>query len=222
MAMELIDATASRPLVWASDAQPRLTRGELVRKSYHVLGGAVTFVIRYLTPRTLLIASAIVLLWNTSLWFLMPNRGRMFWRSNERSRGVPTGVILYSISGLLLAIVFFHTKWMTAAISAVLGFGDGLATIIGRLIGGPVLPWNRTKSWAGSAAFVLFGSSSSAAVIAWTLHGSFLSALPIGLALASICAAVESLPLPIDDNITVPLAGALSLPLLAMLPALAV
>lgn len=74
MAMELIDATASRPLVWASDAQPRLTRGELVRKSYHVLGGAVTFVIRYLTPRTLLIASAIVLLWNTSLWFLMPNQ----------------------------------------------------------------------------------------------------------------------------------------------------
>jgi dolichol kinase len=59
-------------------------------------------------------------------------------------------------------------------------------------------------------------------VIAWTLHGRFLSALPIGLALASICAAVESLPLPIDDNITVPLAGALSLPLLAMLPALAV
>jgi dolichol kinase len=220
--MELIDSTEPPALVWSGERSPRLSRGELVRKSYHVLGGAVTFVIRYLTPRTLVIASIIVLLWNMSLWFLMPNRGRMFWRSNERVRGVPTGVILYSISGLALSIIFFHAKWMTAAISAILGFGDGLATIAGRLIGGPALPWNRNKRWSGSAAFVLFGGTSAAAVIAWTLQASFLSAVPIAAALAVICGIVESLRLPVDDNISVPLAGAIALPLLAMLPALAV
>src|SRR5260370_952470 len=126
--MELIDSAELQPLAWSGRPEPRLSRGELVRKSYHILGGAGTVMIRVLTPKTLVIASLIVLLWNATLWFLMPNRGRMFWRANERARGVPAGVILYSISGLALSIVFFHTKWMTAAISAVLGFGDGLAT----------------------------------------------------------------------------------------------
>jgi dolichol kinase len=121
-----------------------------------------------------------------------------------------------------LCIVFFNHMWMTAAIWGVLAFGDGMATIVGRTTGGPRLPWNISKGWYGSLTFVLFGTLGAAALIAWTRGVPFLPTLPLAASLALACAVAESLPLTVDDNITVPVAGAIALPLLAMVPFLAI
>src|SRR5207245_7813642 len=102
----------------------------------------------------------------------------------------------------------------------VLAFGDGLATLVGLAIDGPRLPWNAQKSWAGSAAFLVVGTIGASVLIVWTLHlplATWASSriLVVSVPLVLACALVESVPTTIDDNATVPLAGALLLPLLA-------
>jgi dolichol kinase len=82
--------------------------------------------------------------------------------------------------------------------------GDGLATIVGRLLGGSVLPWNRAKSWSGSTGFVV----ASTAALLWFLRRWRSPAGPRRrLAMAALtslaAAAVESLDIPLDDNYSV-------------------
>jgi uncharacterized protein (TIGR00297 family) len=110
---------------------------------------------------------------------------------------------------------------MAAAIWGVLALGDGMASLLGQAVGGPRLPWNPRKGWVGFSAFVLFGLFGAGLLTAWTLRlplGAWASptilALAIPLALA--CALVESMPTALDDNLTVPIAGACVLPLLVM------
>ncbi|MGZ5440823.1 MAG: diacylglycerol/polyprenol kinase family protein [Thermoanaerobaculia bacterium] len=201
----------------------RITGDMIARKLFHINGGSLTWFIRFLKPTTIVGFTLFLLILNR---FIMPRlaNGRTFWhwerfwRESERRKGTPSGILVYCISIFVLSIVFFEAKWMLAAIWGVLAYGDGMAELAGRGLGGPKLPWNAKKSWTGSGAFVLFGGITASALIAWTLHGSFLAAVPLGFALAAVCALAESLPIPIDDNITVPAAGAIALPLLAMVP----
>jgi uncharacterized protein (TIGR00297 family) len=104
---------------------------------------------------------------------------------------------------------------------AVLAWGDGMASIAGLALGGARLPWNAGKSWTGLFAFVVFGAAGAAAFTGWTLRlppANWFSPRILGLAvpLAIVCALVESLPTTLDDNVTVPLTGAVTLPLLTM------
>jgi uncharacterized protein (TIGR00297 family) len=93
-----------------------------------------------------------------------------------------------------------------------------MASVAGMALGGPRLPWNGHKGWAGTAAFVLFGALGAAAFMGWTLRlpaSSWLSPRILGVVVpvAVFCALVESLPTTLDDNVTVPLAAAVALPL---------
>ena len=45
----------------------------------------------------------------------------------------------------------------------------GPMTLLGMALGGPRLPWNPSKGWIGSAAFVAFGTLGATALWAWTL-----------------------------------------------------
>jgi uncharacterized protein (TIGR00297 family) len=95
----------------------------------------------------------------------------------------------------------------------VLAAGDGMATVAGRALGGPALPWNARKTWAGFAAFVTFGAVAAGLLCVWTLRlpaGAVFApwVVAASLSVALACALVESLPLGLDDNLTVPLAGA--------------
>ncbi len=91
-----------------------------------------------------------------------------------------------------------------------LAFGDGLATIAGILGGratGP-LPWNREKSWAGLAGFLAAGLPGGVILWCWTRGEAFPpAALPALLMVGAAVALLESLPLGIDDNLVVGLAG---------------
>ena len=65
----------------------------------------------------------------------------------------------YPVAVLLLILVFRQQLHLAAIGWALLAFGDGVATLAGKAMGGGKLPWNRDKSWAGLLAF--FGHATS-------------------------------------------------------------
>jgi uncharacterized protein (TIGR00297 family) len=85
---------------------------------------------------------------------------------------------------------------------------------VGRRSRGARIPWNRDKSVAGSVAFVIAGSAAGS-FLAWWCRPAvipppyewFSLAAPIAAALAA--AAVETVPIKLDDNLTVPSSAAL-------------
>jgi len=195
-----------------------LKADELARKLYHVAAGGMAFLFRFLTWRQAIILAVSAVLVNV---FVVPYMGgrRWFWRTKERENGYSHGILLYTISVLVLVLVFRDALWMSASIWGVLAFGDGMSGIVGEAYGGPKLPWNERKSWAGSAAFVFFGGLAAVALMLWTAPASIMPvsrAFLMGIPLALACALVESVPSRFDDNVTIPLVGGLVLPLLAL------
>jgi uncharacterized protein (TIGR00297 family) len=194
-----------------------LSGAELRRKVVHMAVGGFAFLLRELTwPQAAALALA-AFLFN---WQVLPRiGGRGLWRSEEAGRGYARGILLYPLSVLALVLVFHDALWKAAAVWAILAFGDGMASVVGLWRGGRRLPWNEGKSWNGFLAFLVFGTLGALGLTAWTLRlsGAALSpGLLAGLAAVVLfCALVESLPTTLDDNVTVPLAGAAGLWLLA-------
>jgi uncharacterized protein (TIGR00297 family) len=197
-----------------------LSRSELLRKSVHIGCGGFAFLLRDLSAGQAAAMALAAFLFN---WQVLPRiGGRELWRPGDRDRGYPLGILLYPLAVLGLILFFWTTPWMAAGMWAILAFGDGAASLVGSTLGGPRLPWNPRKGVIGSLAFVVFGGLGAAVLIAWTsrlpldLHAWHAPrTLGVAFALAVVTAAVESLPTTLDDNLTVPLVGALTLPLLA-------
>ena len=197
-----------------------MSRGELLRKIVHVGCGGFAFLLRDLLPPQAAAMAVVAFLFN---WQVLPRiGGRTLWRSGDHTQGYPRGILLYPLSVLALILYFWSSLWMAAALWGVLAFGDGSASLVGQTVGGPRLPWNRDKGWAGLAAFVVFGTLGAACLIAWTARlpldpFAWHASRTLGVAFVTtlLCALVESLPTTLDDNFTVPLIGALVLPLVA-------
>ncbi len=173
--------------------------------------GLGAFAVVLLGPLRSAILAGALALFNLAVWPQFG--GRRVWRETESRRGFAIGIILYPLVILALVLVFWRSLEVVAAVWAILAFGDGMATIAGKASGGVKLPWNAAKSWAGTLAFWVFATLGSAAALWWTLAHQERE-IAIGLlwtaaALTSLVAAVvESLPLRLDDNLTVPLASA--------------
>ncbi len=121
-------------------------------------------------------------------WFI-----ENFERDGVRAPGF--GSAWYAFGILMAAVAIGDPNALSAAI-CVLAFGDSLSTIFGQ--GGKYgIPYNPRKTLEGSAAF-FFGSLTA-----------YLFIGPAAIPLAIVCAIVESLPLPLDDNITIPAAAIL-------------
>jgi len=197
-----------------------LTRGELARRSVHVSCVAFALLLRWLTwPQAALFALA-AFAFN---WQVLPRFfGQGMWREADRARGYPVGILAYPLAVLGLVLVFHDRLWMAAAGWGILAVGDGMAGLVGQALSGPRLPWNPRKGWAGLVAFVVFGAAAAAFLAAWVARLPLAADAPhwprtigVALALALVCALVESLPTTLDDNVTVPLATVFALPLLA-------
>lgn len=120
-----------------------------------------------------------------------------------------TGLVLYPLSILALILIFRHHLDVVAAAWALMAIGDGAASIAGQTLTSRALPWNPAKTVAGFAAFLIAGTPAALALALWVNP-----ALPAGKGLlisalaALLGAAVESAPIALDDNLTVPLATA--------------
>ena len=109
---------------------------------------------------------------------------------------------------LLLLLAFPGRPDIAAAAWGILALGDGSATLAGRAIDGPRWPWNREKTFAGSAAFAVVGGAGGV-FLAWWCRGAVQPAPPLAFTLAAplaaalVAAAVETMPVRLDDNLTV-------------------
>ncbi len=116
---------------------------------------------------------------------------------------------------VLLILVLVFPLPIVAASWAILALGDGTATLIGRNFKVKELPWNKDKSYAGSSAFLIFGTIGSMILLGWMLPTlSFNFIFFLSLKTVIVAAVVESLPWKFNDNISVPVASALVMNLL--------
>ncbi len=113
----------------------------------------------------------------------------------------------YGLIGICILLLISADYRVVVAAWLVLIVGDGASGIAGLMWGSRRLPWNSAKSWAGLAGFVVSTLIALASFfILWgkvpwpaAAGGAALIALVSGL--------VESLPLKLNDNLTVVLAG---------------
>ena len=194
-----------------------LAVNEAQRKLVHMAVGGFALLLRTLSWPQAAAMAALAFVFN---WQVLPRiGGRALWRPGDAERGYPAGILIYPLSVLGLILWFHDELWKAAAIWGLLAAGDGMASILGQALGGPRLPWNDAKGWVGSIGFVVFGGAAAAGLIVWTLGlpaAALFSprVLALALPLAVVCALVESMPTRLDDNFTVPVAGALTFALL--------
>ncbi len=113
-----------------------------------------------------------------------------------------TAAPLYFAFGILFTLIIFPLPASGAAI-AMFALGDSAASLFGGLIGKRI-PFNKGKTWEGTIMGFIF---------AFSAGSLFISPL-IALIGAAIAMTIESLPLPINDNVTIPVLTALALTLL--------
>jgi len=104
----------------------------------------------------------------------------------------------YWLLSSLLILLLFNINIAYASI-LILAFGDTAAGFVGRNMGQLKNPLNKKKTIEGSLAF--FATSLFAAML-------FVST-PTAIIVAFVVAIIESLPLKINDNLTVPLSAGL-------------
>ncbi len=122
-------------------------------------------------------------------------------------------ILGYAVAIIPLFFLFPAFPELPLTVAAIVAFGDGSATLVGRLAGDNKLPWNAHKSWLGTMAFVL-AALPLATLIYWsesTPHKPLEAALfCVGPAVLAT-ALVESLPFRCNDNIFVGGTAALSM-----------
>ncbi len=177
--------------------------GELVRKSLHLLIALVPLLASFD------IALALSLLAAGTVFYTLAEASRRGGRpvllvsdltliaSRERDRGkFVLGPITLAL-GAMLSLLLYPEPAASIAIYA-LAFGDGIASLAGKLIGGPRLPLLRSKTVSGSLACLVM-------VFLMTLR---ITGKPLESAIiAGAATALEAVPTGDFDNLILP-AGA--------------
>lgn len=109
--------------------------------------------------------------------------------------GAPAGFgALNFFIGILISLTLIPDLGLALSTVFILSVSDGAAAFFG-ISGKSTLPYNRYKTLRGSGAFFLF------ALPAFLIGGA------PALVIAALATLIESLPLPIDDNLSIPWAG---------------
>jgi len=187
---------------------PREPVSELLRGLVHLGAGSLALTLTVLTvPQAALLAAAAVV-FNYAV--LARIGGRRLFRDGERRALFDSGIQLYPFSVLLLVLLFGWRPEVAAAGWVIMAAGDPAARAAGRAFGRRRLPWNRAKSYAGSAAFILAAGAACAGILVY-MGRPFGEAALLAVPTALFAAFVESLPWRLNDNLTVPLLSALFL-----------
>jgi uncharacterized protein (TIGR00297 family) len=195
-----------------SEDGPALAKGysEVGRQLVHISMGGVALLLRWITPYEALVIAGAALVFNV---YALPHIATSLFRSAERHGRVDAGIVFYPASVMLLLMLFPDRLDIVAATWGIMAAGDGMATIVGRHARRARIPWNRRRTVAGSAAFVLFGGAAGAFLCWWCTprivpppYPWFPIWMPFAAALAA--AAAETLPIRLDDNLSVPATAA--------------
>jgi dolichol kinase len=110
---------------------------------------------------------------------------------------------LYFAIGILITLLLFPAPVNSAAI-AIFALGDSTASLFGGIMSKKPLPFNKGKTLEGSLGGFFFAF----------LAGTFFVSPALALIGAAVAMTIESLPLPINDNILIPLCTGLALMLI--------
>ena len=129
-------------------------------------------------------------------------------------REILRGPLYYGLVFVVCTVIFWrHSPIGLLALMLMCG-GDGLADVVGRRWGRAKLPFNPGKSWAGSAAMFVGGFAFAFGFVAlFNAFGNFSPPLDLTrtafvlAVIALVATAIEALPFPDVDNITLTLAA---------------
>ena len=188
------------------------SRNDVIRETIHVSGFLVPFVCAHFLG-TFLVSFLIFLI---TLVFAASELARVqgisfpvfstiTWTAAKKSEfyEFATAPILFAI-GIVFSLVFFPEPANYASV-AILTLGDSFASIFGKKFGRTLFPFNKGQHVEGSVFGFLF------AFVGALFFVSPVKAF-IGAATGML---VGCLPLPVDDNLTIPIAAGLAL---AMIP----
>ena len=184
---------------------------EAKRKLVHIGSSAFALLLRWLTWWQGALCAIAALIFNV---LILPRiGGRGIYRDADHKRGYPIGIVLYPISVLICILFCYKRLYVAAAAWAIMAWGDGFASIFGQKYGTKKLPWNENRSYAGSLAFLLIGSAAAVGFTFWVWQAPaepllwYAVAIPVlGAILATL---IETVPMGLDDNLTVPISAAL-------------
>ena len=175
-------------------------QGEFIRKSLHLLIAVVPILAAANLPATL------GMLAFGTLFYAFAESSRRHGSpilvvsdltiiaSRERDK---TGFVLGPVTlglGAMISLILYPEPAASIAIYA-LAFGDGLAALVGSVVGGPRIPFLRGKTFSGSL-------SCFAAVFVMAYH---VSHKPVeSLVIASVAMVLEGIPTGNFDNIIIP------------------
>jgi uncharacterized protein (TIGR00297 family) len=183
---------------------------EVRRQLVHILVGSGALLLPWLTSWQAALIAAGALLFNV---LALPRLAPSVFRPGDLDKPIQSGIGIYPLAVLALLICFPRDPEIAAAAWGVLAAGDGMATLVGAHVASPPLPWNRMKSVAGLAAFIVSGWAAGAALAAWTAGDEtprWWILLAPGAA-AVVAGFVETTPIRLNDNISVPATAALVL-----------
>ncbi len=180
---------------------------ENLRQVVHISMSAFALLLRLLTWWQAALCAVAAVVFNL---FVLPRfGGRALSRPADARRGYPLGIVIYPVAVLLLILAFPARLDIAASAWGVMACGDGAATLVGRRCGRRRLPWNPDKTFEGLVAFIAAGGAAGVFLSWWTAPAltpapglAFTLAAPIVAAFAAGLA--ETLPIQLDDNITVP------------------
>lgn len=179
---------------------------EDTRQSVHIAMGGFALMLPYLPWWTAVLLASLAVAFN--VFALQKLLGLQLFRPGERMRRLSSGFVLYPLVVLGLLFVFGSRLDIVAAAWGILAAGDGMATIVGRRY--PIRPisWNPSKSLGGSLALAIFGGAAGVFLAWWCrdtvvppAYSWFPIVAPILAAVAA--AAVETIPIRLDDNVSV-------------------
>jgi uncharacterized protein (TIGR00297 family) len=191
---------------------PDHQHSENARQILHMSMGAFALLLRWLTWGQAMALAGFALAFN---FLILPSVAGRLYRPSDLPRRLH-GIVFYPLAVLLLLILFPHRLDIVAGAWGILAMGDGLATLVGRAAGGRRWPWNPDKTVAGSVAFFLAGGSAATFLTWWcrSVQAPEVS-LPIliGIAVtaALVAALVETIPVRLDDNLSVAMAAGVTL-----------
>lgn len=188
---------------------PIFSRSEAMRETIHIGGILVPIFCKYLLDYR--IAAVLVLLF--TLIYIASEIARLegisFPLLSTMTKKAAIGTEIHGFAldpvsfalGIFFSLIIFPVPINYASI-AILTLGDSAATIFGKKFGGTVFPFNKGKR-IESTIFGFF--------FAFTGAFLFLNNPWTALIGAAIGMLVECLPLPVSDNLTMPLASGLAM-----------
>lgn len=183
---------------------------ETLRQWIHIAFGAAALLLPFLHwYQAVTLAAAAVII---NIRVLKTIAGDRLHRPIERQQAVPAGLVLYPTSILLMLLLLPGRPDIVAGAWGILAAGDGAATLVGRRYGVRKWPWNRQKSIAGTVVLALAGGMAGSFLCWWcravVVPPPYLwFSLGAPMAAAVVAAAVETVPIRLDDNLSVPLSA---------------